>query len=71
MFLWDDKKYDETKLTEAGKVAYMQLQSVAEQRRQISLQIQNLDILEKSHMEVLKEDLPEAEIKEEEANGTD
>jgi hypothetical protein len=45
MFTFDDKEYDETKLSDEGKVAFVQLQNLAQRRNQLSMEYDNLQIL--------------------------
>ena len=66
MFTFDDKEYDETKLSEEGKVAFVQLQNLAQRRNQLSMEYDNLQILSNHYTEILKTNLPE-EVKEEES----
>ena len=65
MFTFDDKEYDETKLSEEGKVAFVQLQNLAQRRNQLSMEYDNLQILSNHYTDILKTNLPE-EVKEEE-----
>ena len=65
MFTFDDKEYDETKLSDEGKVAFVQLQNLAQRRNQLSMEYDNLQILSNHYTEILKTNLPE-EVKEEE-----
>jgi hypothetical protein len=66
MFTFDDKEYDETKLSEEGKVAFVQLQNLAQRRNQLSMEYDNLQILSNHYTDILKTNLPE-EVKEEES----
>jgi hypothetical protein len=66
MFTFDDKEYDETKLSDEGKVAFVQLQNLAQRRNQLSMEYDNLQILSNHYTDILKTNLPE-EVKEEEA----
>ena len=64
MFLFDDKQYDETKLSEEGKVAFVQLQNLAQRRNQLSMEYDNLQILSNHYTDILKKNLPEEDTKE-------
>ena len=64
MFTLDEKKYDENKMNDKGKVAYVQIQNISNRRNQIAMEVDNLNVLEKHYVDILKEELPE-EIKEE------
>jgi hypothetical protein len=66
MFQFDNVEYDETKLSDEGKVAFVQLQNLAQRRNQLSMEYDNLQILSNHYTEILKTNLPE-EVKEEEA----
>ena len=66
MFTFDNVEYDETKLSEEGKVAFVQLQNLAQRRNQLSMEYDNLQILSNHYTDILKTNLPE-EVKEEEA----
>ena len=65
MFHFDDKQYDETKLSEEGKVAFVQLQNLAQRRNQLSMEYDNLQILSNHYTDILKSNLPEEEKVEE------
>jgi len=64
MFTFDDKQYDETKLSEEGKVAFVQLQNLAQRRNQLSMEYDNLQILSNHYTDILKKNLPEEDTKE-------
>jgi len=64
MFTFDDKEYDETKLSEEGKVAFVQLQNLAQRRNQLSMEYDNLQILSNHYTDILKKNLPEEDTKE-------
>ena len=66
MFTFDNVEYDETKLSDEGKVAFVQLQNLAQRRNQLSMEYDNLQILSNHYTDILKTNLPE-EVKEEEA----
>jgi aryl-alcohol dehydrogenase-like predicted oxidoreductase len=70
MFTLDEKKYDESKLNDEGKIAYVKLQSISNERTQLALKNDELNVLQEHYSKVLKDNLPE-EIKEEKKeNGT-
>jgi len=64
MFTLDEKKYDETKMNDKGQVAFVQIQNISNRRNQIAMEVDNLNVLEKHYVDILKEELPE-EVKEE------
>jgi len=63
MFTFDDKEYDENQLSDKGKIAFVQLQNLAQRRNQLSLEYDNLQILSKHYTDLLKEELPKEEEK--------
>ena len=65
MITIDDKKYDETKLSDEGKVALNNIQVINQDQNQLKVKFSHNDILLKHYLDILKEHLPE-EIKEEE-----
>ena len=65
MFHFDNVEYDETKLSEEGKVAFVQLQNLAQRRNQLSMEYDNLQILSNHYTDILKSNLPEEEKVEE------
>jgi aryl-alcohol dehydrogenase-like predicted oxidoreductase len=70
MFTLDEKKYDESKLNDEGKIAYVKLQNISNERTQLALKNDELNVLQEHYSKVLKDNLPE-EIKEEKKeNGT-
>jgi len=62
MFTFDSKEYDETKLSDKGKVAFVQLQNLAQRKNQLSLEYDNMQILSNHYTSILKEELPKEEI---------
>ena len=65
MFQFDNVEYDENKLSEEGKVAFVQLQNLAQRRNQLSMEYDNLQILSNHYTDILKSNLPEEEKVEE------
>ena len=61
MFHFDNVEYDETKLSEEGKIAFVQLQNLAQRRNQLSMEYDNLQILSNHYTDILKSNLPEEE----------
>lgn len=64
MFTLDEKKYDESKLNDEGKIAYVKLQNISNERTQLALKNDELNVLQEHYSKVLKDNLPE-EVKEE------
>jgi len=63
MFKHKDKEYDETKLSEKGKVALGQLQMVKTKQSQMSIDYENLNIIASHWLKILEEELPKEEEK--------
>jgi hypothetical protein len=65
MFTLDEKQYDETKMSDKGKMSYVNIQNISNRRNQLAMEVDNLNVLEQHYVAILKEELPD-EIKEEE-----
>ena len=65
MFTLDDKQYDETKLSDEGKIALQNLQVINQDSNQLKVKFQHNEILSKHYIEILKNNLPEEEKVEE------
>jgi hypothetical protein len=65
MITIDDKKYDETKLSDEGKVALNNIKVINQDQNQLKVKFSHNDILLKHYLDILKQHLPE-EMKEEE-----
>mgnify|MGYP003128240017 FL=1 len=61
MFTLDNKEYDETKLSDKGKIAFSQLQYVSQQRSKILLETDRLNTIEGANTAILKAELPKEE----------
>ena len=48
MITIDNKEYDETKLSDKGKIAFSQLQQIAQKQTSLTLDFQNTQILSKT-----------------------
>jgi hypothetical protein len=64
MITIDDKKYDETKLSDDGKAALNNIQVLTQDQNKLKVRFTNNEILMKHYLDILKSNLPE-EIKEE------
>ena len=64
MITVNDKKYDETKLSDNGKVALQNIQVLNKDQNQLKIKFQHNEVLLKHYMDILTKNLPE-EIKEE------
>ena len=63
-FKFDDKDYDSEKLSDNGKLYLGKLQNINTREQNISLEFQDLGILKAKYSELLKEELPKDEVKE-------
>jgi hypothetical protein len=66
-FKFDDKDYDSEKLSDNGKLYLGKLQNINTREQNISLEFQDLGILKAKYSELLKEELPKDEVKEDKA----
>tara|TARA_R100001440_G_scaffold67095_1_gene88302 strand:+ start:8 stop:208 length:201 start_codon:yes stop_codon:yes gene_type:complete len=64
MITIDDKKYDETKLSDDGKGALQNIQVLTQEQNKLKVRFTNNEILMKHYLDILKSNLPE-ELKEE------
>jgi hypothetical protein len=58
MITIDNKEYDETKLSDTGKVAFSQLQQIKQKQISLTMDFQNTQILQNHYGTILKEELP-------------
>ena len=63
-FKFDDKDYDSEKLSDKGKVYLGRLQNIQVKQQQITLEVADINVLQKHYSELLKEELPKEEVKE-------
>jgi hypothetical protein len=61
MFTLDNKEYDETKLSDKGKLAFAQLQYVTQERSKLLLENDRLNTIEGANSAILKAELPKEE----------
>ena len=64
MITIDNKEYDETKLSDKGKVALSQLQQIGQRQTSLSLDFQNTQILQNHYGTILKSELPKEKEKD-------
>ena len=64
MITIDDKQYDETKLSDEGKVALNNIQVINQDQNQLRVKFTHNEVLLKHYLDILKKHLPE-EAKEE------
>jgi hypothetical protein len=67
MFTFEDKEYDESKLNDKGKVAFVQLQNIMNRNNQIAMEQDQINVLSQHYTEILKNNLPKEEQKEKES----
>jgi len=65
MITVNDKQYDETKLSDEGKVALQNIQVLNQDQNQLKIKFQHNEVLIKHYMDILTKDLPEPEKAEE------
>jgi hypothetical protein len=63
-FKFDDKDYDSEKLSDKGKIYLGKLQNLQARQQQLTLEIVDINILQKHYSELLKKELPKEEVKE-------
>ena len=63
-FNFDKKEYDTEKLSSQGKLCVEKLQNIGVQKQQISMQLNDLTVLQTHYSELLKKELPQEEVKE-------
>ena len=64
MITIDNKQYDETKLSDKGRIAYSQLQQIAQKQTSLTLDFQNTQILQNHYGAILKSELPKEKEKD-------
>ena len=64
MFTIDEKQYDETKLSDEGKIAFQNLQVINQDSTQLKIKLTHNEVVIKHYVDILKNNLPEEEIKE-------
>ena len=61
MITIDDKQYDETKLSDEGKVALNNIQVINQDQGQLKVKFTHNEVLLKHYLDILKKHLPEEE----------
>ena len=64
-FKFDDKDYDSDKLSEQGKIYLSKLQNISVKKNQLSLEYADCEVLQKHYTDLLKNELPKEDKKEE------
>ena len=63
MFTFENKEYDESKLSDKGKVALLQLQNIMNRNNQIAMEQDQINVLAQHYNAILKEELTKEEAK--------
>jgi hypothetical protein len=63
-FNFDKKEYDTDDLSPQAKLCVEKLQNIGVQKQQISMQLNDLTVLQTHYSELLKKELPQEEVKE-------
>ena len=64
-FKFDEKEYDSDKLSDNGKVCLARLENIYVKENQLSAEFADLQVLKQHYNNVLKQELPKEEVKEE------
>ena len=67
-FKFDNKEYDSDKLSDNGKVCLARLENISIKESQLSAEFADLQVLKQHYNNVLKQELPKEEVKEEESS---
>ena len=62
-FKIDNKDYDSEKLSDKGKIYFGKLQNIQARQQRLTLEIVDINILQKHYSKLLKEELPKEEVK--------
>ena len=63
-FNFDKKEYDTDDLSPQAKLCVEKLQNIGVQKQQISMQLNDLTVLQAHYSDLLKKELPQEEVKE-------
>jgi hypothetical protein len=63
-FNFDKKEYDTDNLSPQAKLCVDKLQNIGVQKQQISIQLNDLTVLQAHYSDLLRKELPKEEIKE-------
>ena len=63
-FKFDDKEYDDSKLSNEGKIAFQNLQLINQDSTQLKIKLTHNEVVIKHYLDILKNNLPEEEVKE-------
>jgi hypothetical protein len=67
-FKFDDKEYDSDTLSDKAKVCLARLENISVKENQLSAEFADLQVLKQHYNNVLKQELPKEEVKEEESS---
>ena len=67
MITIDNKEYDEKGLSDKAKLAITQLQQVSKNKVELTLSLQNQEVLQVHYAKSLQEELPQEELPKEES----
>jgi hypothetical protein len=68
IFNFDTKQYDSEKLSDQGKMYLSKLQNIVAKKQNLTLEFNDLEVLQKHYSELLRKELPKEE-KEEQKTG--
>jgi|DEB0MinimDraft_4_1074332.scaffolds.fasta_scaffold37810_2 hypothetical protein len=68
IFNFDTKQYDSEKLSDQGKMYLSKLQNIVAKKQNLTLEFNDLEVLQKHYSDLLKPELPKEE-KEEQKTG--
>lgn len=63
MFTFDNQEYDETKMSEKGKLYLSKIAAIGQKENAILLELEDLKVLREHYVGLIKEELPEPEKK--------
>jgi hypothetical protein len=63
-FNFDKKEYDTDDLSPQAKLCLEKLKNIGVQKQQISMQLNDLTVLQTHYSELLRKELPQEEVKE-------
>jgi hypothetical protein len=70
IFNFDKKEYDSEKLSDQGKMYLSKLQNIVVKKQNLTLEFNDLEVLQKHYSDLLKPELPKEEKKEKEEQKT-
>ena len=64
IFNFDTKQYDSEKLSDQGKMYLSKLQNIVAKKQNLTLEFNDLEVLQKHYSELLRKELPKKEKKQ-------